>query len=211
MTDHSDMAFGGYPVLSVDLYPDRHEAVVDCAGKHRITIVACEQLGITEGMTLTEDEFERLVHAEQWLACIQKALSHLDYGDCSKRRLSEKLKRFFEPEMVAEVVDYLAEKGYLNDLGLAERYAGNYYDVRNYGPMRIRKELFGKGFDGEVVSKVTERYFKMDHTEKVVELIRKKYADADFKDPAAARKASAWLYSLGYSWSDISQVLDSFR
>ena len=211
MTGNPEGSRGEYVVLSIRKDPDRHEAVVDCLGPHRITILECDRMDLQEGQTLTELQFDRLIHAEQWLACIQKALSHLDYGDFSKRRMIEKLRRSFSPEISTEVADYLELKGYINDFELAERYAENYYEVRGYGPLRLKKELYGKGFGTEVIVRVLEPYLQMDHSEKISGLLSKKYSEEELKDPAVLRKASAWLARCGYTWSDISNVLDSFQ
>ncbi len=199
-----------YLIESIDKNPDRHEAVVECLGAHTITILECDLLGLEEGMVLSEEQFDALIHAEQWLSCIQKALSYLDYGDCSKRRMVEKLRKTHELSICREVTDYLEEKGYINDLALAERYAENYYSVRGYGPMRIKQELYGKGFPKAVIEQVMDAYAGLDYSETVRELLLKKYGEEQLKDPAVRRKASAWMSRQGYSWSMISDVLQSF-
>lgn len=77
---------------------ERHEALVDCrpeegaasgAGKserHRITVVDCDRLGLAPGVLLSEEAYALLLEAKERLACVQKAFSHLSYGDLSRKR-----------------------------------------------------------------------------------------------------------------------------
>ena len=197
-------------ITSIVQNPDRHEAVVECAGRHTITILACERMHLEEGMSLSEEAFDALIHEEKWLSCIQKALTYLDYGDVSKKRMVEKLHKHFDRDICLEVTDYLEEKGYINDLALAERYAENYYLVRKYGPLRIKQELYGKGFPSEVINQVMESYQDIDYTECIWDLIESHYPNLNYKDPAAVRKVSSWLARLGYPWYMVSDVIQHF-
>ena len=189
----------------------QHEAYVFSDGhRFRITLVDCDRLSLEEGADLSESQFEQLVSSEARLACIQKAFVFLSYGDLSKKRLTEKLRRSFDRELCAETADLLEERGYLNDLCLAERYAENYYELRSYGPMRIKQELFGKGFSADVIEQAIEPYFSMDHREKLKKLFEKRFSKENLVDAVAKRKASVWLNRYGYSWSEISDVLNEF-
>lgn len=190
---------------------ENHEVFVVCEGhKYRITTVDCGRLGLEEGVSLSDDAFEELSEAEARLACIQKAFVHLSYGDMSKKRLIEKLSRAFDKALCRETADLLEERGYLNDARLAERYAENYYEVRSYGPMRIKQELYAKGFSLDVIEQTLEPYRSMDHREKIAELLEQKFSRESLSDMAVKKKAVAWLNRCGYSWSDVSDVLNDY-
>ena len=195
---------------------EKHEALVDCkpeqGGKperFRVTLADCDLLGLEVGVTLSEALYAELCSAQDRLACVQKAFVFLSYGDLSRKKLIEKLRRTFPPELCAQTADRLEERGYLNDLRLAERYAESYYEIRSYGPMRIRQELYGKGFSREVIEQVMEPYQELDHREKIAALLEKKYPRETLSDPAVRRKASDWLRRNGYNWTEISEVLRS--
>ena len=191
---------------------ERKEATVHCAGsRFRITLYDCNRLCLEQGMDVSDELLEELQAAESRLSCIQKAFAHLAYGDLSKKRLYEKLRRHFEAPLCKETVDLFEERGYLNDLRLAERYADNYYSLRSYGPMRIKQELYGKGFTAEVIDTVLEPYRSMDHREKITELLEQKFRGASLEDPAIKKKAAAWLNRQGYGWSDVSDVLNDYQ
>ena len=193
---------------------EKHEALVDCkpqsGGKperFRVTLVDCDSLGLEAGVLLSEEVYALLCDAQERLACVQKAFVFLSYGDLSRKRLIEKLRRTFPQSLCEQTADRLEERGYLDDLRLAERYAESYYEIRSYGPMRIRQELYGKGFTREVIEQVLEPYLELDHREKIAELLEKRFPRETLSDPAVRRKASDWLRRNGYGWSEISDVL----
>ena len=198
-----------YPVERVDRSEEKHEAIVICAGRHRITIHDCDKLGLKPGMTLDEDGFALLIEAEQRLACVQKALSLLEYGDLSKRRMIEKLRTRFPASLAVETADLLEERGYLDDLRLAKRYAENYDELRSYGPMRIKEELYRKGFSADVIEEALRPYRNAEHRDRIREMLLKKYSEEQLSDPAVRQKANAWLSRQGYTWSEISDVLQT--
>lgn len=189
---------------------ERHEALVECAGhRFRITLADQASIGIEQGSDLTEEEYELLQMAEARLACIQKAFSFLSYGDLSKRRLTEKLRRTFPEELSEETAELLEERGYLNDAELAKHYAQSYYDLRSYGPMRIKQELYGKGFSAETVEQVLEPYLSLDHSEKIRELLEQRFSLEALAEIGTRRKASAWLNRYGYDWQSVSAVFNT--
>ena len=193
---------------------EKHEALVysrpTVGGRperFRVTLKDCDTLGLDVGVTLSEEAYALLCEAQERLACVQKAFVFLSYGDLSRKRLVEKLRRTFPPALCEQTADRLEERGYLDDLRLAERYAESYYEIRSYGPMRIRQELYGKGFSREVIEQALEPYQELDHREKIAALLEKKYPREALSDPAVRRKASDWLRRNGYGWTEISDIL----
>lgn len=81
------------------------------------------------------------------------ALRLLDRRDYTKKQLEDKLNsRGVAERDIIEVINYLKEKGYVDD----ERYARNYVYFRlkrGYGKKRIRFELLNKGIDEAIIDK----------------------------------------------------------
>ena len=81
------------------------------------------------------------------------SLRLLDRRDYTKKQLEDKLKsRGVAERDIIEVINYLKEKGYVDD----ERYARNYVYFRlkrGYGKKRIRFELLNKGIDEAIIDK----------------------------------------------------------
>ncbi len=200
-----------YIVERLRVEEERHEVLAVLrpegggeAERVRLTVPDCDSLGLAEGTLLSEEAHDALLAAGEKLACVQKAFALLSYGDYSSRRLTEKLRRYFPPAVCERTVSLLAERGYVDDDRLAARYAKSYAELRSYGPMRIRRELFGKGFSADVIARAVEPYEEEDHSERIAELLERKYPSADFSDPATRRKASDFLRRSGYGWEEIS-------
>ncbi|WP_051904521.1 regulatory protein RecX [Hippea jasoniae] len=98
------------------------------------------------------------------------ALRLLDRRDYTKKQLEDKLNsRGVSKRDIIEVVNYLKEKGYVDD----ERYARNYVYFRlkrGYGKKRIRFELLNKGIDEAIIDKALGL-----QDEKADEVFLKKY------------------------------------
>ncbi len=81
------------------------------------------------------------------------SLRLLDRRDYTKKQLEDKLNsRGVAERDIIEVINYLKEKGYVDD----ERYARNYVYFRlkrGYGKKRIRFELLNKGIDEAIIDK----------------------------------------------------------
>lgn len=201
-----------YIIEKILLDSEKHEANIVCSGSsYLITQADFESLGFEEGETLDEERFERLCEAERKLACIKKAFTHLSYGDMSAKKLADKLSAKFDKQIVGEVIELLKSHGYLNDAALAEKYARSFYDFKQWGPAKIKSDLYARGFSKEDIDASCAFLDELDHREKILDLIYAKFGrDAD-KINEQKQKVSAYLYRMGYSYSDITDVINSIE
>jgi hypothetical protein len=127
-----------------------NEVLVICCGeKYRITVHDLEILGLEDGDCIDEHGIEMLVEAGERLSCIKKAFDFLSYGDLSEKQLRDKLSKKFAKTLAQDVAALFVERGYVNDLDLARRYAETFYEFKNMGLSRIRNELFRRGISKE--------------------------------------------------------------
>ncbi|MCP4701245.1 MAG: regulatory protein RecX [Gammaproteobacteria bacterium] len=87
------------------------------------------------------------------------ALDALSRREHSRWELSRKLtaKKGFEAVVVAEVLEVLAEKGWLSD----ERFADAYVRERvnkGYGPVRLCQELRQRGISSELIAETVDSH-----------------------------------------------------
>ena len=151
-----------------------HEAVVTAEGTpYTVTPSDLEALGITGPCDITPETLDALACASERLCCIKKAMDHLSYGDMPSRRLLSKLCKRFDKTLAESVVGLLKDRGYLDDTALAARYADSFYHVRMWGPVRIKSELCGRGFDSRTASEAAAAYEEKDHTENIMNLLEK--------------------------------------
>ena len=190
-----------------------NEVTVICENESfRITSHDAESLALEEGAVIDEEAYSYLCESRERLACIQKAFTHLEYGDLSERQLRDKLKQKFPAELSADVAALFAERGYVNDARLAERYAETFYEYKNMGLGKIREQLYRRGISRENIENALAKYAEEDQRGRIKEYIAKKYDSEQLvSDEKYRRKVYAGLLRAGFSSSDISDVLRNFE
>jgi len=201
-----------YLVSSILLDGQNHEASVICAGtSFLITQSDLELLDISEGDDIDEEKFEQLCEAKTRLACIKKALNHLSYGDMSAKKLGDKLCAKFDKNVVSDVIELLKKRKYLNDTELSARFAESFYSYKLWGPLRIKNDLFSRGFSKEDIEQACAFLDDIDHRENIEKIIRKKFGNDNEKIITQRQKVFAFLYRRGYAYSDITDVINSLE
>lgn len=108
----------------------------------------------------------------------------------SRHELITKLcQRGGSPEVVASVVEALAERGLQSDQRHAEHYARGRAE-RGYGPLRIRAELQQRGIDRALISQVFDR-LEVDWLAAAAQWYERRYAHppSDVQDKARRQQA----------------------
>ncbi len=201
-----------YRITQILTDPNSNEALVTCEGeRYRITCFDLETMGISEGDTLDEDAFALLCESGEWLSCIKKSFDHLSYGDLSRRQLFDKLKRKFPESLCESVCDLLTERGYIDDLRLAKRYAQTFYEFKNMGLARIRNELYRRGIGREEICEALSEYEELDQVPRVLEYATKKYDLTEISDRKYRQKVFAGLIRAGFSSEDVSDALSRYE
>ncbi len=201
-----------YKVEVVRHDENSNEVLVVCCGeRYRITVHDFETLGIEDGDSIDESGIEMLVRAGERLSCIKKAFDFLSYGDLSEKQLRDKLSRKFDKTLAEDVAALFVERGYVNDLNLAKRYAETFYEFKNMGINRIRNELFRRGISKENIDDALSEYEYEDQTERIREFIIKKYDLSRMNDIKYRQKVYSGALRAGFSGSDIGDVIRNFE
>lgn len=102
------------------------------------------------GYELSDDEYSELLLADEQYRALKKALNILSFGDNSKRKLYEKLRRGgFSPEVCRRTVEDMTELGYLNEEKQLQRLISSLANVSLFGPKRITAKLMNSGYSHE--------------------------------------------------------------
>jgi regulatory protein len=154
---------------------------------------------------------ELLANAAERLSCIKKAFDFLSYGDLSERQLRDKLSKKFDKTLSADVAALFVERGYVDDARLAERYAETFYEFKNMGLSRIRKELYRRGISREHIEDALQKYELEDQSERIKEFIEKKYDVTRMNDIKYRQKVYSGAIRAGFSGSDVGDVIRNFE
>ncbi|MGH8083287.1 MAG: recombination regulator RecX [Lysobacter sp.] len=135
----------------------------------------------------------------------QRALGLLTRREHSRKELTRKLtSRGLDRDEVVEAVDRLTDAGWQNDARFAESLirsrAGN-----GYGPLHVRAELAVHGLDSELVAQALHVY-EGDWLDNARDLVRRRFGEDFFHDPALRRKAADLLIRRGFDGETVRKA-----
>lgn len=177
----------------------------DVAAKH----------GLREGRTLSPDEQRRVEADEAYVEAKHRALNYLAH----KPRTEEEVRRKLRQEdvgraIIDDVVARLYELDYLDDEAYAHDYVHNRFASKQYGPVRLRRELVERGIDRSVAGRAVDEFFADEdpmtaaraHAEKRWPRL------ADEEDPRRRKqKLYRYLRRRGFTSDTIYTVLDELE
>jgi SOS response regulatory protein OraA/RecX len=141
-------------------------------------------------------------------------LNLLKVRDYSKKALIEKAKiRGYLDDQIQESLDYLLEKGFLDDYRLAKNLIEKYKGIK--GPFWIKQKLNLKGIEKETIEKVWQEsnLDLIKPSQKLKEKIENKYkikfTDWQFLESKTKNKIYNYFQTKGYS--NILEILKQWQ
>ena len=182
---------------------DRVTVILEDGEEIKTSLGVVASLRLFAGKDLDEETLAELRRDSRRSLCRDRALELLSHRPMSRRELEKKLREKGEDEDAAQFsLDWLEERGYLNDEDYAARVA-RHYGSRGYGAGRIRAELSRRGVPRDYWDQALEEAPAPD--DKLDKLIAAKLRDPSDRDEV--RKLSASLSRRGYSWEEIRSAL----
>jgi len=139
-------------------------------------------------------------HKAGFSEAYKAALNIVAYRDNTAKKLRDKLKmRGFDSETVEAVLEKLRFDGYLNEERMIINAAHHLATVKLYGKRRIRSELYGRGFDRQLIDSLDfecSELEEIDFYENCAKLLQKRGGNYD-------PKTVAYLQRYGYSVQEI--------
>lgn len=155
-----------------------------------------------------EADDEMLVFLSQKLKCLHYAAYLLDFGDKSKRALSDKLrKKGYANDVCEAAVAVLEKNGLLDDERLCADKLNSLAVGKLYGPRRLKTELFAKGFGASEIQNALDEA-TIDYDELLEQLVRKLTRRGLPQSEKELSSLKNKLVRYGYSYDRIARVLD---
>lgn len=160
------------------------------------------------GLEVDINMLEDLKYQAQKRKARERAFHILSYRDHSKKELYDKLCKNTTDEIATEIVIKMEELGYINDENYAEKMAEFYLTYKNFSYRKSLFELKKKGIDEELARMCLDNCNVYPH-DQIRKIIDKKYYRylGDFK---GNQKVINALARLGFSYSDIKEVIDEY-
>lgn len=155
-----------------------------------------------------EADDEMLVFLSQKLKCLHYAAYLLDFGDKSKRALSDKLrKKGYANDVCEAAVAVLEKNGLLDDERLCADKLNSLAIGKLYGPRRLKTELFAKGFGVSEIQNALDEA-TIDYDELLEQLVRKLTRRGLPQSEKELSSLKNKLVRYGYGYDRIARVLD---
>lgn len=153
------------------------------------------------------------VISEEQKSARRKAMLLLEHMDRTEKGLSDRLRQAgFSAEAVEDAMNYVRSYGYLNDLRYAENYIS--FRINSKSRQKILQELAGKGIDRETALSAWELAAEVETPDELAVLrstVLKKCQEETVLDEKAMRRLQSFLLRRGFSYGDISHVLDEMH
>ena len=154
---------------------------------------------------ITKEELDLYISENKYYELYYSALKYINIKIRSKKELSKYLLKFSDDlSLINGVISKIKDEGYLDDRIYARSYIHDVITLKNYGPLKIIKELIDLGIDKSIIDDELVRFDNDLIYNKI-----KKYVDKNLKinkDKSLFVFKEKMLNSLvnnGYSREDI--------
>lgn len=160
------------------------------------------------GMSCDQDFLDEVKHKADVRKARERALYLLSFRDHSRRELVNKLCRSVDEEVAEQTADRMQELGYLDDYAYGEKLAHHFLEVKKQGMRKALYSMMQKGIPKEMAQEILEAA-DVDPIEQMTSLVESKYVRY-LTDEKGIKKVRDALMRLGYTYSDIREVLDEY-
>lgn len=163
---------------------------------------------LSEGMEINREYIDKVLLEEEGTKAKNQALRYLGYRQRSEKEIIDKLKKSeFSEDIIENTLLYLKEYNLIDDLEFANSFAKDKINLNNFGPERIKYELYRKGISNDIIQKVLEKNKDTEYN-RALELGKKKLPSYKNDDRNGKyRKLGGFLQRKGYSYECVSKVL----
>lgn len=185
---------------------------LDNSEKLKIPIEAYSMYKLSSGTTLSTECYMEIYEESRKFECMEKGFSHLASHGRSVEELRQYLKKKnFSEKHIEETLDYMKEKGYLNDYDFSMSLVKAKMKSGKTGKDIIVRDLYRKGVGRKIIDKVI-RESGADKTDEdaLYELAMKKYNSVKDKENSFM-KVSNFLRGRGFDYESINRVMRKIK
>ena len=163
--------------------------------------------GLCVGDEIDEETLEKILRISQSRRAKSKAIELLSYRPHSRTELKRKLLKTATEEDAEKAVARMEELEMVNDKSFAESLVRELSEIKYYGEIRVRQELYRRGIDRdtaeEALSSIPDQ---RELLSRYLESRQTKMTD----DRKEREKLIRRLLSRGFNYDDIQSVLREY-
>ncbi len=167
------------------------------------------ELNLSKGKVLDEDEFNKLRDFNDYNLNFSKALNFISYRIRSKREVYDKLrKENVSKNHIDKIISKLEEDGYIDDYRFAKAFFESKTEINKWSNRRIEYELINKGIDKNIIDEFSLNFKELEF-ENAMDLVEKKLPQWEnkFEGFKLKNKIYTFLSSKGFDYSIIEKVI----
>ncbi len=162
---------------------------------------------LEKGMEVEPEDLEAYFAQSREKDAKERALNLLSYRDRTAKQLFDRLKEKTDEASAAQAVERMEELGLVDDVRYAGRLSRDLWNLKHYGPQRIRQELLQKGIDRQVAQEAVQELMEgVDLQQELQELVLRRYLPLLHNEKDVKRLINR-LLRMGYRYEDILPVL----
>lgn len=191
-------------------HSNRYNLFLDNDERISITDDLILKFNISSGREFSDEEFKLLKDAADVAFTREKALELLSLREHGSGELRTKLlQKGYQKAAIAEVIDYLKEKNYLNDGRFADLYSQELIQRKKLGPAKLKEKLYQRGVPADVSQKIMLNYDRETQIENCRFHFEKKFKSrTSFETREEKAKAVRFLQGKGFGWDVIADILN---
>ncbi|MEX0843739.1 MAG: RecX family transcriptional regulator, partial [Balneolaceae bacterium] len=169
------------------------------------------KLNLKKGVVITPSLFRDIEVSENKWAAREYFFRILSRRDHSRKELKDKAyKKGYSGGFVDEILDEFEQKEYIDDYKFAQKYAADKFEFNDWGPYKIRTNLFKKGISKPVVEECIHSVYGDEAIkESMLSLVQKKQKRY-LREPEEKwrKKLFDFLMRKGYDSENILKYMD---
>jgi len=140
---------------------------------------------------------------------LQAALKLLSHRAYSVQEIRDKLAaKGYNPEEISPVIEYLLQRGYLNDAALCEFLAAKYIREEKYGRLLIVQKLKQRGFTVDTIERALQALSPCDELTTAWRLCSKRFKQ---REDLTLQQLARFLGNRGFTQKTIRQIWENLR
>ena len=192
------------------MIPDRKFLLLFEDQFHQIRINP--EIDLTAGDIIDDEIMSVIDESAIFYGAVRKATDIISCGENNRRQIISKLSSRGYPKEISEsAADYLVSHGYIDEKKQIGMIIRNLVEKKRYGLMRIKAELYKKGYDGAMVSEFLENAlaeYEEIFIENCAVLIERNAGNPPYS-PLQYKKIAASMQRYGYTLSQIKSAIKS--
>lgn len=180
---------------------------------YKISYDVYEKYNIKKEMDVDDYLCKILISEHDFITAKEIVLRSINYRVRSSQEIRNKLYQSkIKSEIIEKTIDYLNDKGYLDDVKFADEYINQCINFKNYSLLKTKQKLYEKGIDKNLVEDTISKHFTDEVEERNAFLLASKRAKSkDLGNDKEYQKVYRALVSNGFSYDLSRKVLNAIK